>query len=240
MLLIKNMKNNTKGFSLIELSIVLIIIGLLIAGITGGASLIKSAELRSTISEVRNYQTAVNAFYTEKGYLPGTQQGSTNQMNLLYSGTAWEELNDAKITDFDATATTAAFTAIVDGETSANSPKGKMKGSLYILGYVGTYTANIINANSLILASATGTSTTGTVAPGVLSAGYALKPAVAEQIDGKMDDGKPATGKVIALGGVAGITTCQSSGTSSSSTYNSDVSTASSNNVCGLAFKLGV
>ena len=58
------MKNNNKGFSLIELSIVLIIIGLLIAGVTGGASLIKSAELRSQISDLRNVQTSINAFYT--------------------------------------------------------------------------------------------------------------------------------------------------------------------------------
>ena len=65
------MKLNNKGFSLIELSIVLIIIGLLVAGITGGASLIKSAELRAVMSEVRNYQTAVNAYYTATGKLPG-------------------------------------------------------------------------------------------------------------------------------------------------------------------------
>ncbi|MDD2840207.1 MAG: prepilin-type N-terminal cleavage/methylation domain-containing protein [Rickettsiales bacterium] len=228
------MKNNTKGFSLIELSIVLIIIGLLIAGITGGASLIKSAELRSTISEVRNYQTAVNAFYTEKGYLPGTNEGTTSQMNLLYSGTAWHELNTAKITDFDATATTAAFTA-----STSNSLTGKMKGSIYLLGYISTYTANsnVVNGNSLILASATGTSTTGTVAPGAITAGLALRPSVAKQIDDKMDDGKPASGKVLALGGITTADCQNGSGTTpSSSTYNDTLTT----NLCSLAFKLGV
>jgi len=59
------------AFSLIELSIVLIIIGLLIAGITGGASLIKSATLRAVMTEARNYNTAVNSFYVAYNAYPG-------------------------------------------------------------------------------------------------------------------------------------------------------------------------
>ncbi len=42
---IKSQINNLFAFSLIELSIVLIIIGLLVAGITGGAILIESAKI---------------------------------------------------------------------------------------------------------------------------------------------------------------------------------------------------
>jgi prepilin-type N-terminal cleavage/methylation domain-containing protein len=60
-----------RAFSLIELSIVLIIIGLLIAGITGGASLIKSASLRAAMGEARGYNVAVNSFYVQFDSLPG-------------------------------------------------------------------------------------------------------------------------------------------------------------------------
>lgn len=62
---------NILAFSLIELSIVLIIIGLLIAGITGGASLIESAKISSIVTDIRKYDQALATFYSLKGYLPG-------------------------------------------------------------------------------------------------------------------------------------------------------------------------
>ncbi len=67
----KTFSKRKSAFSLIELSIVLIIIGLLIAGVTGGASLIKSSELRSVMGEARGYAVAVNAFFTQYNGLPG-------------------------------------------------------------------------------------------------------------------------------------------------------------------------
>ena len=67
----KTYTNKKKAFSLIELSIVLIIIGLLVAGVTGGASLIKNAELRKIVEEARGFQTAVNSFYAKYNALPG-------------------------------------------------------------------------------------------------------------------------------------------------------------------------
>ena len=63
--------NSNKAFSLIELSIVLIIIGLLVAGITGGKSLIENAKNRALINEIRGWKQAVNAFYLLKERLPG-------------------------------------------------------------------------------------------------------------------------------------------------------------------------
>ena len=63
--------NNNTAFSLIELSIILIIIGLLVAGITGGQSLIKSTKMKTIATEIRNYEQALNSFYLLKDYLPG-------------------------------------------------------------------------------------------------------------------------------------------------------------------------
>jgi prepilin-type N-terminal cleavage/methylation domain-containing protein len=67
----KNSNKAKKAFTLIELSIVLIIIGLLVAGVVGGAGLIKSSQLRSVITEVGGYNVAVNAFQTQFSQLPG-------------------------------------------------------------------------------------------------------------------------------------------------------------------------
>ncbi len=67
----KTSKNKYSAFSLIELSIVLIIIGLLVAGVTGGASLIESAKIRATINEAFQYRTALNTFRAANDRLPG-------------------------------------------------------------------------------------------------------------------------------------------------------------------------
>lgn len=59
------------GFSLVELSIVLVILGLLTGGILGGQSLIKAAELRSIETENQQWQVAVNTFKQKYFYYPG-------------------------------------------------------------------------------------------------------------------------------------------------------------------------
>lgn len=59
------------GFTLIELSIVLVIIGLIVGGILVGQDMIKAAEIRGTISQVQKYDSAVNTFRTKYGNLPG-------------------------------------------------------------------------------------------------------------------------------------------------------------------------
>jgi prepilin-type N-terminal cleavage/methylation domain-containing protein len=59
------------GFTLIEISIVLVIIGLVVGGILVGQSLISAAGVRATISQIERYNTAANTFRGKYGYLPG-------------------------------------------------------------------------------------------------------------------------------------------------------------------------
>ncbi len=60
-----------QGFTLLELSIVLVIIGLIVGGILVGQDLIKSAELRATVGQVEKYSAAVNTFSIKFNGLPG-------------------------------------------------------------------------------------------------------------------------------------------------------------------------
>jgi prepilin-type N-terminal cleavage/methylation domain-containing protein len=59
------------GFTLIELSIVLVIIGLIVGGVLVGQDLIEAAALRATVSQLEKYNAAVNTFRVKYGYLPG-------------------------------------------------------------------------------------------------------------------------------------------------------------------------
>ncbi len=60
-----------QAFSLVELSIVLVILGLLTGGILAGQSLIRAAELRSVSTDLQRYLTATNSFRDKYRALPG-------------------------------------------------------------------------------------------------------------------------------------------------------------------------
>lgn len=60
-----------RGFTLIELSMVLVVIGLIVGGLLVGQDLIRAAAVRATISQIEKYNTAVNTFRGKYGYLPG-------------------------------------------------------------------------------------------------------------------------------------------------------------------------
>ena len=64
------------GFSLVELSIVLVILGLLTGGILAGQNLIRAAELRSVPNEFQRYQTAVMTFRDKYFALPGDMRNA--------------------------------------------------------------------------------------------------------------------------------------------------------------------
>ncbi len=60
-----------RGFSLVELSIVLVILGLLVGGVLSGQALIRAAELRAVSTEYARYSTAMASFRDKYFALPG-------------------------------------------------------------------------------------------------------------------------------------------------------------------------
>ena len=91
------------GFSLLEISIVLAVVGMLSGGVLAGQSLIKAAELRTVMTELREYQTAINIFKEKYFALPGDMSNATE---------FWGKLNS--------TCTTHAGTANADGVCNGN------------------------------------------------------------------------------------------------------------------------
>ena len=68
---------SNRGFSLVELSIVLVILGLLVGGILAGQSLIHAAELRSVSRDYQRFETAIMAFRDKYFALPGDMNNAT-------------------------------------------------------------------------------------------------------------------------------------------------------------------
>jgi prepilin-type N-terminal cleavage/methylation domain-containing protein len=68
----------TYGFTLIELSIVLVIIGLIIGGVLAGKDMIRAAQVRKTLRTIEQYDTAVITFKNKYNCLPGDCLRATN------------------------------------------------------------------------------------------------------------------------------------------------------------------
>ena len=76
-----------RGFSLVELSIVLVILGLLTGGILAGQNLIRAAELRAVSTQLKNYQSAVHTFRDKYFALPGDMKTATKFWGIAAGST---------------------------------------------------------------------------------------------------------------------------------------------------------
>lgn len=59
------------GFTLIELSIVITIIGLIVASVIGGQSLVKQSKIRAQVAQLEKYSSAYFSFKTQYSAIPG-------------------------------------------------------------------------------------------------------------------------------------------------------------------------
>lgn len=80
-----------RAFSLVELSIVLVILGLLTGGILAGQSLIRAAELRSVSADVNRFTAAAQSFRDKYFSMPGDFTKATSFWGNASTGTTGGE-----------------------------------------------------------------------------------------------------------------------------------------------------
>jgi prepilin-type N-terminal cleavage/methylation domain-containing protein len=217
-----NNKHNA-GFTLIELSIVLVIIGLIVSGILAGQELIRGASVRATISQVLKYNTAVNTFYMKYNALPGDFSAASSYIVGATNG-------DGNGLIGSVLGATNAGTSVPAGVPLASSIEySNFWHQLAVIGVIeGTHT-NLSTATALVLnthfpatkvVSGVGilaygntndnsnyyhlgvTGSTSATAP---TTSNFLSPGDAYAFDAKVDDGIPTSGIVVARAAVASV-----------------------------------
>ena len=76
----KSIKSQQSGFTLVEIAIVLVIIGLLLGGILKGQELINSAKTKSFAQDFRSIQTSLYGYQDRFKALPGDHAGVATAM----------------------------------------------------------------------------------------------------------------------------------------------------------------
>lgn len=249
------------GFSLVELSIVLVILGLLVGGILAGQSLIRASELRAVSAEASRYITAMQAFRDKYRAYPGDMlnatafwgvaggdgTGNDNACKLLvtndvrtcngnsdgtiaqgWEGNAfWKHLVNASLVEGQYSGAVAAYAT-----PGMDIPRAKVESTAgwwvgasgNVSGSANAFDGAYGNTMNLFSRPAAG------VVRGILAG------AEAWNLDKKMDDGMPGTGRVIsnysATYSAAGVacTTATTGADYATTTYQLDKTTKD----CGL------
>jgi prepilin-type N-terminal cleavage/methylation domain-containing protein len=87
-----------KGFTLIEMAIVLIIIGIIIGAIIKGKDVVKSAEQKKLYTQyLREWQVAFNSYYDRAGLILADQTNATNDAGGVRNGQCDDTITEANL-----------------------------------------------------------------------------------------------------------------------------------------------
>ena len=224
-----NHKNLKSGFTLVELSIVLVIIGLLIGGILVAQSIIDSTKISATIQQLSQFDASVAAFESKFNQIPGDSKhhggdgdGKVEAGNVFttFDNTSNAHLNEVsnfwcqaysdeyKCTGYNVgSGANASRDEMITSGESKNTPEAKIRGKnfAFIVQRPGNGTDNYYTITTTESATAAGIVRYVQTADG----NKALAPIQLFSIDTKIDDAAANSGIVISgrfIGGsVAGV-----------------------------------
>lgn len=204
---------NQKGFTLVEIAIVLVIIGLLLGGVLKGQEMINAAKIKNDTDSMKSLQASIYAFRDRAGYYPGTPRATAPATNSLdgiqVAAIASSTQTGYVAADVSTSGTENAFADIWDQGflKSPNMAPEVDDGGAFSVGYGenGTVAAAQITADG---GSAYTTYPVVITTKNYVCISYTSDTANAQQIavgmDVKFDDGDPATGIVRYAAAVAG------------------------------------
>jgi prepilin-type N-terminal cleavage/methylation domain-containing protein len=286
------LQHSEKGFTLVELAIVMTIIGLLIGGILKGQMLMQNARVTAEVAEVKAISAAMTTFKDMYSAVPGDMPSagtrlvgcgaapgtnctpsSANAGDGIVGLPTWTTAAGAAWTaPAYAAASPAGANPLVDQErylfwqhlllanlignvtnaplfTATNwafgvtHPDIKLGGGFQVgydsgnpgQGDTAQTAADIAGISGTIIAQVTGAELPGGIALSGAISGNILTPQLAQQIDLKMDDGKPASGYVQAFGvQTSCMDVASAPDTAAAPGYLTSVSTTD----CGLIFRI--
>lgn len=205
-----------KGFTLVEMAVVLVIISVIIAGIVGGQTLYEQSLLRSVIVDFRQFDTAYNSFYQRYKEPPGdfsqaasiwgamcattiTCNGDGNKtINSYYNSAtsetarAWKHLQLSEMIPQGIAVIPASWVGFLNTDLA---PKSKVENAAYFMagGSIALDTGWNKTSPFFGIAPFTNAVFIGTPSGETAFVNGALTPREALSIDIKFDDGKLTT-----------------------------------------------
>ena len=178
------MKNQQSGFTLVEIAIVLVIIGLLLGGVLKGQELIAQAKIKNVANDLNGLSAAVYGYQDRYKRFPGDDNGSAARWTspAAVSGNGNGQVGDAGVK------------AIFDCSTSAVE-NCQFWQHLRLAGFIGgdaTTKLSPQNAVGGVLQVQNG----ALGFSGLVMCSTNLPGKIANSIDAQFDDGKPGTGQV--------------------------------------------
>jgi prepilin-type N-terminal cleavage/methylation domain-containing protein len=190
---IKSMKNQQSGFTLVEIAIVLVIIGLLLGGILKGQELINSAKVKAMVNDMKLVATQVYGYQDRFKAMPGDDpRADLNLAGATKAITPAGSLANGRIEgDWNSITKTdesylfwqhVRFANLATGTTDKDALDYRPQ--------------NSENGNLGITSAAVLTAPTSPFSGSFFVCQGNINGRFARQIDTTMDDGNPATGSV--------------------------------------------